>query len=139
MTANNDGELTEVLEKMWEDNELELKQKIDSYGHVLDELNAELNKLKQLKQDKVARINNAIDRVEAEIEKIKSRLHYHCNEQPLRGNEYSFHPYVSSTTDHIEEDKVEKSYFRYSLPHLTHEEYMLLEAYDCAEDDLTAS
>jgi hypothetical protein len=122
-TIENEGVLDEALEQYWNNNEIELKSKIDGYGHVLEQLNADIDKLKLIKKQRTIAIDAAIKRTENEIEKIKTRLHYHCNEQPLRGNEYSFHPYNSVTTESINEEKIEEEYGSYILPGLSWIEY----------------
>jgi len=90
-----EGEITEELERLWNQNDIDLKRKVDSYGFVLDELSNALKNIKAKKKDRDEKVKKAVARIEREVDRIKARLNYFCNGQPLRGNEYSFHPYNS--------------------------------------------
>lgn len=90
-----EGEITEELERLWNQNDMDLKRKVDSYGFVLDELSNALKNIKAKKKDRDEKVKKAVVRIEREVDHIKARLNYFCNGQPLRGNEYSFHPYNS--------------------------------------------
>lgn len=101
---------TQELEAIWEDNNIELKAKIDAYGYVLDTIDKDVQFLKAKK----TKLNDIQKHLEKEKEKIKTRLNNIANGEPLRGNEYSFHPFTSRVTDHIEENLVEPEYKTYS-------------------------
>lgn len=100
---------SEELEKVWENTEIELKQKVDAYGYVIDDITNRVNYLKAKK----AKLNKIQKSLETEIENIKGRLNFHAKDNPLKGNEYTFHPFISEVTDHIEMDKVESKYKTY--------------------------
>lgn len=84
---------TEQLETVWENTELELKKKVDAYGYVIDDILTHIEYLKTKKN----KLNEIQKKLELEIENIKTRLNYHCKENPLVGNEYKFYPYTSVT------------------------------------------
>jgi succinate dehydrogenase flavin-adding protein (antitoxin of CptAB toxin-antitoxin module) len=128
-TIENEGVLDEALELYWNNNEIELKSKIDGYGHVLEQLDADIVKLKMIKKQRGLAVDAAIKRTETEIEKIKTRLNYHCDGKSLRGHEYNFHPFNSMVTESINEELIEEEYGNYILPGLSWIEYnQLLEA-----------
>ena len=117
------GEITEELEKVWEDNQIELKAKIDSYGYAIQTLTQAIDMLKEKKKIRDERIKDAIKRLEINVEKMKQRLHHHSNGEPLRGDEWSFHPYTSAVTKSIDTSKVEDEYISYVIPRLSQAEY----------------
>ena len=90
------GEIPEELDLIWQANNIELKDKVDAYGHLFSELDAEETKLKQIKSDYSERISKALNRVNSLRLRLKSRLNGLAGSDPLRGNLYSFHPYVST-------------------------------------------
>ena len=89
------GEITDENDLIWKQTELDIKDKIDSYGFVLDGLDAQENKLKEF-QDKfklgINKINTARERLKRRLNDVATRL----GEAHLRGNVYSFHPFESS-------------------------------------------
>ncbi len=94
----NDGEITDEQDLIWQNQELQIKDKVDSYGYVLTELKAELDKIKELKREATARISVASARVQNNIERLKRRLNFLGEGSPLRGHIYAFHPYESART-----------------------------------------
>ena len=82
---------TQELEKIWEDNEIELKAKIDAYGYILDDIDSRKKFLKD-KMDKIKDIMKSLERTEKEL---KQRLHNVSNNDILQGKEYKFNPYIS--------------------------------------------
>lgn len=90
-----EGEITEEQDLIWQNQELAIKDKVDTYGYVLTELNAELEKIKELKREATARITGAAARVQSNIDRLKRRLNFLSEGSPLRGHIYSFHPYLS--------------------------------------------
>lgn len=122
--SEEEGKLDEYLLEQWRGNELDLKDKIDGYGYVIDNIDAQIESLKQLKSIHTDRLNNGLRRLENEKAKLKSRLWEHANTLggSLIGNEYRFHPYngVSRSIDITKLDESEK---QYSLPKLSFEQY----------------
>lgn len=91
----NDGEITDETDIIWKDTDLAIKDKVDSYGFVLDGFEAQEQKLKEF-QDK---LRLGFKRIDATRERLKRRLNDIANrlgEKHLRGNVYSFHPFESS-------------------------------------------
>ena len=82
---------TEELERIWRDNEIELKAKIDSYGYVLDDIS---NRKEYLKS-KISKMKDIINSLEKAEEKLKSNLHAYSDGIKLEGKEYKFSPYFS--------------------------------------------
>ena len=89
------GEITDEQDLIWLNTELAIRDKVDAYGYVLVELNAELEKIKQLKREAIARISMATVRVQSNIDRLKQRLNHLSEGSPLRGHIHSFHPYLS--------------------------------------------
>lgn len=89
------GEITDETDIIWKDTDLAIRDKIDSYGFVLDGFEAQERRLKEF-QDK---LRLGFKRIDATREKLKRRLNDIANrmgEKHLRGNVYSFHPFESS-------------------------------------------
>lgn len=93
--ANNMGELTEELDRLWNHTEIELKEKLDDYGDALTMLAAEKHKLEFLKDDYTKRLNKAIARTNTATKTMKQRLNYYSNGSSLRGRRFTFNPYTS--------------------------------------------
>lgn len=91
------GEITDEQDLIWQSNDLELKDKLDSYGYLIDELAAEKKKLAEIKANGVSRVSEATRRVEKLEQKLKSRLNFLSKGESLRGHVYSFHPFTSTT------------------------------------------
>lgn len=89
------GEITDEQDLIWQNTELAIRDKVDAYGYVLTELNAELNKIKQMKREAIARISIVTVRVQSNIDRLKQRLNHLSEGSPLRGHIHSFHPYLS--------------------------------------------
>lgn len=125
--AETAGELVDNLEAQWANNSIELADKIDAYGFVYDEMKAGIDSLKAKENTLKTRIKAAIHRLEVEKERIKQRLHLYATESggPLRGNEYSFHPYQSVNRS-VDLSKVEDELLSYTLPRLTYSEWRYL-------------
>lgn len=102
------GEITDEQDLIWRNQELQIKDKVDSYGYVLTQLNAELEKFKELKREATARISGATARVQSTIDRLKRRLNFLSEGSPLRGHIYSFHPYLSVRRS-VDINKVEDS------------------------------
>lgn len=94
--VSQDGEITDTQDLIWQNQELAIKDKVDAYGYVLTEIESELEKLKALKREASDRIQNAIQRSQSNIDRLKRRLHYLSEGSPLRGHLYSFHPYLGT-------------------------------------------
>lgn len=109
------GEITDEQDLIWQSTDIEIKDKLDSYGMLFDELAAEKKKLAEIKANGVRRVQEATNRVEALEIKLKKRLNYLSNlsgGKPLRGHTYSFHPYESTvrTLENPEQLKPEEAY-----------------------------
>lgn len=126
--AENKGVLDEELDKLWGNNELALASKIDSYGITISNLLSEVDRLKKLQKEITESLKKAENRVTKTVERIKSRLHYYANEEPLRGSIYSFHPYVSTVGEIVDIDKLSPS-----------EAYLTIEIKEESWNDLTAN
>lgn len=92
---SQEGEVTDELDLIWQQNELAIKDKLDTYGQLFDELDAEKKKLASLKQSGVERVQAAIDRIESLETRLKRRLNLLSGGQKLQGNLYSFNPFLS--------------------------------------------
>ena len=93
--VEREGEITDDQDIIWRNQELQIKDKVDSYGYVLTELKAELDKIKELKREATARISVASARVQNNIDRLKRRLNVLGEGFPLRGHIYNFLPYDS--------------------------------------------
>jgi hypothetical protein len=120
--SEDEGRLDEYLLEQWRGNELDLKDKIDGYGYVLENIKAEINKLKDLKKIHTDRLRNAITKYENEEARLRKRLWEHADGKALRGNEYNFHPYIGKAST-INMELVEPEYMGYIIPELTHKEW----------------
>ena len=101
------GEITDDRDLIWRNQEIAIKDKVDAYGYVLSELDAELKKLSEIKREALARVQKAIDRAENDTARLKQRLNYLSEGSPLRGHVYSFHPYLSERREIANIDLVE--------------------------------
>jgi hypothetical protein len=92
-TEQAGGELTDELERIWEDNQTELADKVDAYAFTLDQLEA----VKSTLRDRKRKADDIICRTDSAITRIKKRLNHYCMiiSGPLRGHEYTFHPFDS--------------------------------------------
>lgn len=93
------GEITNEQDLIWRNKELAIKDKVDAYGYVLTEMNAELTKFKELKREATARITAAQSRILGNIARLKLRLNSLSEGSPLRGHIYSFLPYLSKRSE----------------------------------------
>jgi len=91
------GDITDGQDLIWLSKDIEIKDKLDSYGYLIDELAAEKKKLAYIKANGVQRVSEATRRVEKLTQKLKSRLNYLSKGEPLKGHLYSFHPFNSKT------------------------------------------
>lgn len=89
------GEITDELDLVWRQNDLAIKDKLDTYGQLFDELDAEKKKLAILKASGVERIQAATRRIENLETRLKRRLNLLSGGQKLKGNIYSFNPFLS--------------------------------------------
>jgi hypothetical protein len=101
------GEITGELDKVWENNTLELAEKIDNYAWVLKHLDALITTLRE----RSTKASQMIKTIENQQRRIKKRLNHYCVETsgPLRGHEYSFHPYLSKKSE-VSQERVENKY-----------------------------
>ena len=108
----SNGEITDDLDLIWKQNDLAIKDKLDTYGQLFDELDAEKKKLAFIKQSGVDRVQAATRRVEALELKLKRRLNLLSGGQKLKGNIYSFNPFLSRqrTLKYPEHLKPEETY-----------------------------
>lgn len=113
------GVVTDEMMQIFEDNAIELKDKVDAYGFTIDKLNNDEEFLKGRKK----RINDLQNAIKSNISKIKNRLNYLAKEQgELIGNEYKFKPYISKVAKEIDMSKVESEYATYTFV-LTNQQY----------------
>jgi len=96
------GEITDEQDLIWKATDLAVRDKLDSYGYLFAELDAEKKKLDFIKTNGVEKLQSAISRVESLSKKLKLRLNTLSNGEALRGHIYSFHPFIS-TTSYIED------------------------------------
>jgi hypothetical protein len=89
------GEITDDLDIIWQQKDLEVKEKLDAYGHLFTELDAEKKKLQAIKASGVDKVRAAEARVQNLEKRLKSRLNMLSNGESLRGHIYSFHPFES--------------------------------------------
>jgi len=93
--VSQEGEITDDQDIIWRNQEIAIKDKVDAYGYVLNQLDSELEKLKTLKREVSDRIHQASERTQSNIRRLKQRLHHLSEGSPLRGHIYSFHPYLA--------------------------------------------
>lgn len=103
---DQDGEITNDQDLIWQNQELAIKDKVDAYGYVMTELEAELDKIKELKREATARISGVSGRIQRNIARLKQRLHSLSEGSPLRGHIYSFHPYISERREIVDIEQV---------------------------------
>ena len=98
--------LDEVVGLVWESNELDIKQKIDAYGQVMLMFEEQTSYLKNLK-NQIASKASAVEKRKA---RLKARLNVLCQDEPLRGNLYSFLPYITrrkhARIEELSEDEI---------------------------------
>jgi chaperonin cofactor prefoldin len=99
------GEITEELDSIWENNQMELAEKVDNYAWVLKHLDAVIANIRERKQ----KADKIIRSLTNQQERIKHRLRYYCDISggPLRGHEYTFHPF-NSVKREVNMEKVER-------------------------------
>lgn len=119
-------EVTEELEQMWNDNKIAIADKIDRYGFVLEDMETAIKEITDRKKMFNSRIKTAVERIEKEIQKIKGRLNYFSEGKALKGNIYSFHPYISKETKVPDLTLVENKYKRFNLGKLSYKEFSFL-------------
>jgi hypothetical protein len=90
------GEITDELDLIWQNNNIELKSKIDEYGNLFTQLDAEQKALEFIKFANDERVKKAIAKVINLRKKLKSRINMLSNNETLRGSIYSFHPFVAT-------------------------------------------
>ncbi len=109
--VEREGEITDDQDIIWRNQELQIKDKVDSYGYVLTELKAELDKIRELKREATARISVASARVQNNIDRLKRRLNVLGEGSPLRGHIYNFLPYDSVRSEvnieQVEDDLID--------------------------------
>lgn len=87
-----EGEITDEMDLIWQNNELELKDKVDSYGNLIlhtETAIEELDKIKEIIDKRKKRNTSLIERLKRRIAKVADGL-------TLRGNLYTFSPYIST-------------------------------------------
>jgi hypothetical protein len=116
------GEITGELDALWENNQMEFAEKVDSYAWVLKHLDSVIVNIRDRKQ-KADRIIKAVTNQQ---KRIKARLHHYCDQVggPLRGNEYSFHPRMSVKRE-VNINKVEPDKLRITVT-IMKDQYLLL-------------
>lgn len=122
----NYGEIDEQLAGIWEDNSLELKDKLDSYGHVIKSMNDSIDLIKERKKEKDSKVKQLITSLENQVKRLKARLNQVSQGEKLSGNEYSFTPYMSERSEVDKDIKIEPQFGKYILPPLAYSEYNLL-------------
>lgn len=130
------GEITDNEDIIWQNQEIAIKDKVDAYGYVLSELEAELKKLSEIKREALARIQKAIDRAENDTARLKQRLHYLSGGSPLRGHIYSFHPYLSEKREVANIDLVEDDLVDLTIKMKVRDWNKLLDAFARVHQDL---
>lgn len=128
MLIENEGELTAALERMWEDTSLEIKDKLDRYGHVIQQLEAAKTSVTEKKRARNTQYANLEKRIENEINSIKGRLNFLSGGERLEGNEVKFVPFNSKISDGINMALVPLDKSFYNLPKLTHNAFFYLQA-----------
>jgi len=88
---NEGGSVEGGLDMIWQQKELAVKEKVDNYGYLLTEIEAGENKLDIIQK----KIQVAKKRLDGLKTKLKSRLFYFANGEPLKGTIFTFHPYTS--------------------------------------------
>lgn len=108
----SDGVITDESDLIWKQTDLAIKDKLDSYGQLFDELDAEKKKLALLKANGIERIQTATKRIENLEKQLKQRLNYLSSGQKLSGNLYTFSPFLSRqrTLEHPEHLKPYETY-----------------------------
>lgn len=133
---NAGGEITDDEDIIWRNQEIAIKDKIDAYGYVLSELDAELKKLHEIKREASARVQKAIDRAENDTARLKQRLNYLSEGSPLRGHIYSFLPYLSERREVANIDLVEDSLVDLTIRMKARDWNKLLDAFAQVHQDL---
>lgn len=109
-TFTND-EITDDNDIIWANNELEIRDKIDAYGFILQSLSAENEKLLAIVKPVInEKIGSKVKSIEGRIERIKKRLFTLSDGKSLRGNLFSFHPYESTRHTLGDVNKIEDEY-----------------------------
>lgn len=123
------GELTEGMELLINDNSIQLKDKVDAYGYVMEKMESDIQYLKSKK----VRLNELQKVMEKKVTKIKYRLNELSSiDGELIGNEYKFKPYISKVAKEIDMDKVEPKYVTYVIS-LTHS--AMMDVFDNIKDN----
>ena len=130
------GEITDNEDIIWRNQGIAIKDKVDAYGYVLSELDAELKKLVEIKREALARVQKAIDRAENDTARLKQRLNYLSEGSPLRGHIYSFHPYISEKREVANIDLVEDDLVYLTVKMKVREWNKLLDAFAQVYQDL---
>lgn len=123
------GEVSDELDKLWTNNGIELREKLDNYGEAIRDIEMTVTMLQDKKKAVTKRITDAINHLQNEVRKMKNRLFAvgeELDEKHLRGYNHSFHPFISRTKDSIDTERVENEYKRYQLPKLSYAEYNTL-------------
>jgi sugar-specific transcriptional regulator TrmB len=116
------GEITEDLDSIWENNQMELAEKVDNYAWVLKHLDSVIENIRERKR----KADKIIKSIANQQKRIKTRLHYYCEQVsgPLRGHEYSFHPRISVKRE-VNIDKVEPDKLRITVT-MMKDQYLML-------------
>lgn len=111
------------IQNLWDNNEIDLKDKIDGYGFIIDRYESSLEHLKIVKSNINEKFKVAKQRCESNIKYLKAKL-YDYSQVPntdMFGHIYRFHPYIA-TTHTIDVSKLTVDEGLYELPLLTKEE-----------------
>lgn len=99
------GEVDEHMSLVWEQANLDIKEKIDSYGYAMSRLENEKNILQELKE----RISAQTKTVERAVNNMKARLFTYADGKPLRGIIFNFLPYLTKRS-RVNLDELEDKY-----------------------------
>lgn len=105
-----EGVITEELEKVWDDNNTAIEKKIDSYVHVIRHLES----IAQMMKEREEQIATVRQRATNEVRRIKQRLNFLSGGERLYGEEYKVSP-ITSQKRQVDIDKVEPEYVRLTL------------------------
>lgn len=124
------------IQNLWENNEIELKDKIDGYGFIIDRYENSLEHLKIVKSNMNEKFKTAKQRCESNIKYLKARLYDYSQiiNTDMYGHIYRFHPYIS-TTHTIDESKLKPDEGMYELALFTKEEIEVLTKLLAVESD----
>lgn len=125
-TISPEDTLTEDLQKYLENNEIELKEKLDNFGFFINQLENTIEIIKKTKKDNAERAALAIERTQRKIESLKETLNFYAKGEKLEGFHFKFHPYLSMKSSISEEIPIEDCYKTYSITKISYDDYQYL-------------